>query len=78
MIYIYIYIYILVFNSCFIIIIIIISVNFRILEMLIEKCSTLVFDKDVDGNTPLHLAACNGWKHSVKLLIERCASVNAR
>ena len=41
-----------------------------------NKC--LVFDEDNDGNTPLHLAARQGWKHAVRLLLERKANIDAR
>ena len=50
----------------------------RILKRLLEKCSSLVIEEDEDGNTPLHLAALNGWKHSAKLLLEKRANIEAR
>ena len=50
----------------------------RILEKLIDKNNALVLDEDEDGNTPLHLAARHGWKHTAKLLMERRANVDAR
>ena len=50
----------------------------RILQRLLEKCSSLVIEEDEDGNTPLHLAALNGWKHTAKLLLEKRANIEAR
>lgn len=50
----------------------------RILKRLINKCNSLVLDEDVDGNTPLHLAAQKGMKYSVQLLMENHANVDAR
>ena len=37
-----------------------------------------MFDEDNDGNTPLHLAARQGWKHVVRLLLEKKANIDAR
>ena len=49
-----------------------------VLKRLIETSGALVLDRDEHGDTPLHLAAAKGWKHTAKLLIERGAHVDAR
>ena len=51
---------------------------YRILEKLVFKRKSLMFDEDEDGNTPLHLAASQGWKHAVKFLIDRKVNIDAR
>ncbi len=45
---------------------------------LISANPNLVFSKDKDGFTPLHLAAANGYKEIAELLLVSNASVNAR
>ena len=45
---------------------------------LIKDSPDLVFSKDEDGFTPLHLAAANGYKEMAELLFANKADVNAR
>lgn len=45
---------------------------------LIKDSPDLVFSKDEDGFTPLHLAAANGYKEMAELLLANKADVNAR
>jgi ankyrin repeat protein len=45
---------------------------------LISANPTLVFSKDEDGFTPLHLAASDGYKEIAELLLASNANVNAR
>ncbi len=45
---------------------------------LINGSPDLVFSKDEDGFTPLHLAAANGYKEMAELLLASKADVNAK
>lgn len=45
---------------------------------LIKDSPDLVFSKDEDGFTPLHLAAANGYKEIAELLLANKADVNAK
>ncbi|MGB2837507.1 MAG: ankyrin repeat domain-containing protein [Candidatus Sulfotelmatobacter sp.] len=45
---------------------------------LIKDSPDLVFSKDEDGFTPLHLAAASGYKEMAELLLANKADVNAR
>ena len=45
---------------------------------LIKDSPDLVFSKDEDGFTPLHLADANGYKEMAELLLANKADVNAR
>src|ERR1700686_2645453 len=45
---------------------------------LIKNNPDLVFSKDEDGFTPLHLAAANGYKGMVEFLLTNKAEVNSK
>jgi ankyrin repeat protein len=45
---------------------------------LIKNNPDLVFSKDEDGFTPLHLAAANGYKGMVEFLLTTKAEVNSK
>lgn len=50
----------------------------RVLKRLINRSNALVLGEDVDGNTPLHLAAQKGMKYAAQLLMESHANVDTR
>src|SRR6266496_59586 len=47
-------------------------------KSLIKDSSDLVFSKDEDGFTPLHLAAANGYKDIAELLLASKADIEAK
>ena len=47
-------------------------------RVLLEKQPALINAKNKDGQTPLHIAATNGRKEVVELLLEKGADVNAK
>jgi ankyrin repeat protein len=52
--------------------------NVSKVRKLIKKNPDLVFSKDRDGFTPLHLAAANGYKDMAELLLANKSEVNSR
>ena len=48
------------------------------IETLLKCKKDIILDEDEDGNTPLHLAALNGFSKSVKVLIDSQADFAAR
>ena len=38
----------------------------------------LIYDEDYDRNTPLHLAARQGWKKAVNVLLTKKANIDAK
>lgn len=49
-----------------------------VIEALLSHQKDIILDQDEDGNTPLHLAAFNGFRSSVKLLLNANADFDAR
>ena len=49
-----------------------------VIEALLKHQKDSILDEDEDGNTPLHLAALNGFSQSVKVLLESQADFDAR
>jgi ankyrin repeat protein len=49
-----------------------------VIEALLTHQKDIILDQDEDGNTPLHLAALNGFKRCVKLLLMANADLDAR
>ena len=47
-------------------------------QALVKSNPALVFSKDSNGNTPLHLAAAKGYGDVAELLLANHADVNAR
>ena len=50
----------------------------RVLDRLTSINYQLIYDEDDDGNTPLHLAARQGWNNTVELLLKRKANIDAK
>ena len=52
--------------------------NLPEVRQLLKNDPNLVFSRDEDGFTPLHLAAANGYKSMVEFLLTTKADVNAK
>jgi hypothetical protein len=52
--------------------------NLPEVRQLLKNDPNLVFSRDEDGFTPLHLAAANGYKSMVEFLLTTKANVNAK
>ena len=50
----------------------------EVVELLLEKDQSAIFDKDEDDNTALHLASTAGMTKTVELLLHQGASVQQR
>lgn len=52
--------------------------HFSVVRLLVRKHPPAITDEDVNGNTPLHLAALHGRTGVVDFLISEEANVNER
>lgn len=48
------------------------------IEALVRRQKDCILDEDEDGNTPLHLASLNGYRRTVKILLDSQADFDAR